>query len=144
MICRASSERGLTMIELMAVTAIIGILSATSMQTFSVLKGQAYDALTDSEEGVFEWWEYPWAWTNSNGSFSTGYRPVELAPGLVNPKHLTTYISHSAWCQEFTNSPWCQVNYVSIYNCKSGTSKSWWRASDGTNYRSEWSGAPTC
>ena len=161
---RRAAQSGFTLIELLVSIAILGVLFATSLQSFKVYRQLAYDSMAsqlmkdtriaveagriklDEEEGP-EWF---WAWTDGNGVLQ-GWRVNDFVPGLKTGQRGRLFVNFNTWCTASNIADWCPSGqkccswlWVEAYHCRSETVKAQTVWNTGEVDEWEWANGGTC
>lgn len=135
------SEKGFTLIELLTVVAIIGILAALGLSSFSVYRASAAYAVvqstihsarnasevsfnnTDSTPG-----SVPLTTQTSPGSISDNAAKAVL-PGMQLPRNVKFQVAYDPTCEDST----CQAEFIQVSHCFSSEHGQWIRFGDGVD-----------
>lgn len=149
------SQDGFTFIELLVVTSVIGILAASSLQSYmeyldNGYRARARIAMSDvrtSMEGAHVGQENVSAElstsTNQPGLVTAG-DGATLLPGFVNSKDLQLTASFSGPCDSGLAGDTCLLESATVHVCKVGYQLVFLRYKDGVSVDSESQGAPWC
>ena len=143
---RVNDESGFTLLELMVVTAVLGVLASMSLASFHKFKDSAFYSVSEQtlntartalEAGKVEIDSLD---NNSYSFYQTTPGPITssrgqiLAPGLVVPKDTRLFVYHNPNCD---SGGWCLEDQVWLRNCKSSKYLYYLKYSNGYEYQVE-------